>query len=367
MTRRALPLNFDRAFPGGSVHGRKATRWIVVRVDSGTIDRVISQTRSEAQLALDLIAGQFGEFIDLDAPETDNLVWWIGEDGPRLRATHLTLFEAQKPHATFRIGRADGTTVPEAPAVWHPVLRFYRLAYLTDDPIERFRYLYLAIENGVSTVSAKGPSEGEPAWLRRVLGSLSPTPDWSAIVGSAVPAGTDPVQFLVDEIYTQTRLPSFHAKNGQNLLLPVDRDAMTKAAAVCVIAHRLVHLLAPYAGYRLGGWTYAQGGFRLLTEGQLKDATIQFSGDTRPFGAGDVEFSDAAHPPDVLTPEPLEFTGFVCKVRAVVDAPSAPVARVGIVMPEYPLSATCYEVELRPSGFTAMELVMDVRMTQPGI
>jgi len=366
MTRQRLPIGFERPLPGGSVHGRKGNRWIVVRLHSGTAEQAISTARLEAQVALDIIAAKLGEFVELDAPETDNLAWWATADGARLRATHLSLLEAPKFHASLRIGRADGSLVPEAPTVWHPVLRFYRLAYLTDDPIERFRYLYLAIENAVSTVSPKGPAEGEPAWLQRVLASLNPPPNWTAVIGRPVPPGTDAIRLVVDIVYTQTRLPSFHAKSGQTLLLPADRDAMAKAAETGLIAHRLVHVLAPHAGYEIRGSGYFQSGFRLLADRSLVNATIQFSADTRPFNPADEEFTLSEHPPVVLTPVPIEYSGFLCLLRAAVEKPNATIARVGIVTPEYPLSATCYETELRPDGLSALELVMGVRMTQPG-
>ena len=168
-------------------------------------------------------------------------------------------------------------------------------------------------------------------------------------------------------VYTQTRLPSFHAKSGQTLLLPADRDAMAKAAEIALVAHRLVHVLAPHAGYEIRGSEYFQSGFRLLAERNLVNATIQFSADTRPFNAADIEFTLPEHPPVVLRPAPIEHSGFLCVLRAVVKKPDATVARVGIVTPEYALSATCYETELHPNGFSALELVMGVRMIQPGI
>jgi hypothetical protein len=365
MTRRPLPISIDRPIPGGSVQGRKATRWIVVRLDSGSAEEVTSKARLEANVALDLIASRVGEFIDLDTPETDNLVWWIDE-APRLRATHLTLLDVPTPKATIRVKRADGTLVPEPPAVWHPVLRFYRLAYLTTDPIERFRYLYLAVENAVSTISAKGPSEGEPAWLKRVLASLTPAPNWAAIL-PAIPPGTDPVDLVVDRVYRQTRLPSFHAKHGHTVLLPVDRDDMAEAASSCLIAHRLIQMLAQHVGYRISGSAYFQGGFRLMTEKALNGVTIQFSMDTRAFSAADTAFTDAAHPPTIIEPESVQYNGFLCTLRSVVKDPKQPLARIGLVTPDYPVSATCYEALLQPDGFATMELVMGVRMIQPGV
>ncbi|MDF3071783.1 MAG: hypothetical protein K0R38_7384, partial [Polyangiaceae bacterium] len=285
MTRHPLPLDFERPLGATSVHGRKGSRWIVARVPSGTADEVASRARSEANVALDLIAGRVGEFVDLDAPETDNVVWWV-DDAPRLRATHVTVLDVPRPRGTIRVRRADGTLAPEPPLAWHPALRFYRLGYLTTDPIERFRYLYLAIENAVSSIDAKGRRETEQAWLKRVLVSLVPTPNWAAIVPT-LPPGVAPIDFIVDKVYRQTRLPSFHAKQGRTVFLPVDREAMSIAAGTCVIAHRLIQMLAPHAGYRIGGAAYFHGGFRHMTEKALTSATIQFSADTRPMNAAD--------------------------------------------------------------------------------
>lgn len=364
MTRHPLPVGFERSLDTTSVHGRKGSRWIVARVPTGTADEVASRARSEANVALDLIAGRFGEFVDLDAPETDNIVWWV-DDAPRLRTTHVTLLDLPRPQGTIRVRRTDGTLAPEPPLTWHPVFRFYRLAYLTTDPIERFRYLYLAIENAVSSISAKGPSEGEPAWLKRVLGSLVPPPNWTAIVPS-LPHGADPIDFIVDKVYRQTRLPSFHAKHGHAVLLPVDREAMSVAAGTCLIAHRLIQALAQHAGYRISGAAYFHSGFRHMTEKALTSATIQFSADTRPMNAADTTFSDTANPPTIVQPDLVHYDGFLCTIRSVVTAPTNPFARVGLVTPDYPLSATCYEALLEPEGFATLELVMGVRMTQAG-
>lgn len=364
MTRHPLPVSFERSLDATSVHGRKGSRWVVTRVRNGTAEEVASWARSEANVALDLIASRFGEFVNLDEPETDNLVWWA-DYAPRLRATHITSLELPRPHATIRVRRSDGTLAPEPPLSWHPALRFYRLAYLTTDPIERFRYLYLAIENAVSSISAKGSSEGEPAWLKRVFGSLVPTPNWAAVV-SSLPHGADPIDVIVDKVYRQTRLPSFHAKHGHTILLPVDPDAMTEAASTCLIAHRLIQMLAQHAGYRISGSAYFHSGFRHMTEKALTSATIQFSADTRPMNAADTSFTDDANPPTVVRPDSVQYEGFLCTIRSVVTAPTLPFARVGLVTPDYPLSATCYEALLQPEGFATLELVMGVRMTQPG-
>lgn len=45
-----------------------------MRVDSGGAEEVISKARVEANVALDFIASRWGDFVELDAPETDNLV-----------------------------------------------------------------------------------------------------------------------------------------------------------------------------------------------------------------------------------------------------------------------------------------------------
>lgn len=77
--------------------------------------------------------------------------------------------------------------------------------------------------------------------------------------------------------------------------------------------------------------------------------------------------ADAAHPTSVIEPESVEYNGFVCTLRSVIKEPKQPLARMGLVTPDYPVSATCYEVLFQPDGFATMELVMGVRMLQPGV
>lgn len=104
-----------------------------------------------------------------------------------------------------------------------------------------------------------------------------------------------------------------------------------------------------------------------MTEKTLKSATIQLSTDTRPLSAADTTFTDAAHPATVIEPESVEYNGFLCTLRGVIKEPTQSLARIGLVTPDHPISATCYEAVLQPDGFATMELAMGVRLIQPGI
>jgi hypothetical protein len=365
LTKRTFTAGFDRATADVTVQARKGLRWVVVKLHTRVWPtELLARTLSEAQLTLDLF-GRQGQFYELDAPHTDHLLWWEDSSGPRLRAAHLSLFEAPKMNVKTTVIRADGTAAPHPPpTAWHPLLRFYRLAHLTDDPIERFRYLYLGIENGISAISPKGPSESESAWLKRVLRAQAI--DCAAALQRPAPNGVDPVDHLVDVVYTQTRLPAFHAKHGQHIFLPSDSSAVLSAAATSEVALRLLKLIAGAQGQALGGFVVAPGGFDLITQRLVDAATICFSADTRKHDPAEEVFSEPAHAVTELVPE-VTSERFVRFMRATLSAPTAPIARVGLVADGTPISATCYEAVLDPTGLANIQFVLGVHMTQPGI
>lgn len=362
---RPLTKDFDRRGRDVSVHGRARSKWILVKLARQVPPaELLTTALTEANVALDLV-GRHGPFLELDAPSSDHLLWWRNPSGQaRLRAVHLTFFAAPRFHATGRAVRADGTEAPpEGPPPWHPSLRFYRRAHLTDDPIERFRHIYLAIENLLSEVCPKPSNEGEPAWLQR--GLLQQGIDCSAVLPSAA-LTTDAVEHVVTLIYKQARLPAFHAKHGRYLLLPADTKALTDAAMACEVALRLLRAIAASVGQRLGGSFVHQHGFEMMTQRFAEGARIQFSADTRVFDPDDAAFSDPAHPVTELVPTTTT-ARFARFMQATLTAPTTPLARVGLVADGAAVSASCYETVLDPVGFAEMEFVLGLQMTQPGI
>lgn len=92
----------------------------------------------------------------------------------------------------------------------HPALRFYRLARASPDLFDAFRNAYLALECLASESTSKGPSEGEPAWLKRALAGPLSTGIPAGVIGPST----------IDDIYRDGRLPTFHAKTGSSFYAP---------------------------------------------------------------------------------------------------------------------------------------------------
>lgn len=364
LTTRPFTTGFNFRRDGASVHARRGIRWVVVKLREETsLGDLLAATQAEAQVGLDLL-GRQGLFFELDAPDSNHLLWWPDANGPRLRAAHMTVFEAPKLTLQGKVIRADGSEAPPPPsAPWHPLLRFYRLAHLAEDPIERFRYLYLAIENAISSVSAYVPPEGEVVWLSRVLRTLSI--DWVSVLEGTVPVAGDAVDHVVGVVYKQARLPAFHAKKGRDILLPADSSARSRAAKACKIALRLLKAIAESQGQTLGGSVVTAEGFSRMTAGLAANAKIQFSADARRHDPADTEFSRPECPVTELTPTttPEEFAVLF---RATLAAPTAAIARVGLVAEGSTMSATCYETILDTRGFAAIDFVLGLQMTQPG-
>jgi hypothetical protein len=243
-------------------------------------------------------------------------------------------------------------------------MRFYRLAHLTEDPIERFRYLYLGIENAISALSPKANNEGEQPWLKRVL--RAEKIDCAAVLLGIRDADADPVDQLVALIYKQTRCPAFHAKDGESFFLPADFETLRAASAACEIALRLLKRVSRNLGAGLGGVYLFQGGFELTTRSIAQHARIAFSADTRPFDPSETTFSEPTCQTTEL-PTQTSIDRFLLTMRSTIVSPSEMIARVGIVVDGAPLSATHYETVLDTTGFTDVEFVLGLQLVQPGV
>jgi len=364
LTTRPFTTGFNFNTDAATVHARRGIRWVVVKLREGVpLGDLLAVTQAEAQAGLDLLS-RHGLFFKLDTPDTDHLLWWPDSNGPQLRATHLTVFEAPKVMMQGKVTRADGSEAPPPPpAPWRPLLRFYRLAHLAEDAIERFRYLYLAIENAISSISAKNEGEGEPDWLRRVLRDQGI--DWPVVLVGPVSRSADPVHDVVEIVYKQVRLAAFHAKSGKDLLLPEESSARRRAAEANTIALRLLKEVARVQGQLLGGSVMTASGFERMTSELQTKAKIQFSEDMRKHDPAEGVFSSAECSVTELTPM---FTreSFAVSFRAALATPAVKIARVGLVLEGAPMSATCYETTLDTNGLASMEFVLGLQMTQPG-
>jgi hypothetical protein len=87
---------------------------------------------------------------------------------------------------------------------------------VSDDIFDAFRNMYLAFELLLSAKYPKG-KEREIEWLQVSLAAAAADLN----LANLTPAGVDPVIHITDRVYSNARLPLFHAKDGRAFFAPV--------------------------------------------------------------------------------------------------------------------------------------------------
>jgi hypothetical protein len=164
-----------------------------------------------------------------DAPD-EYLAWWRdrGKNVIAVVSTATSAFSVGP--ITIEVRDATGQVVPPTPLApqHHLGFRFYRLSQVSDDLFDAFRNMYLAFELLLSAKYPKG-SEREIDWLRASLSAAAADLD----LASLNPSHTDPVSHIIDAVYSNARLPLFHAKDGRAYFAPLrsteDRQEVNSA------------------------------------------------------------------------------------------------------------------------------------------
>jgi len=192
------------------------------------------------QDALDVLAARRQGTLQTAEGDCTYLVWV--KDGAGYELVFVDTADA--PWSMSMSIKVEGaeTAVPTPsppPPPRHPALRFYRLAHASADLFDAFRNAYLALECLASDATPKGASESELNWLKRALAGPLSAGLPSGLIGPGI----------VDDIYRDGRLPTFHAKMGSTFYAPhgPERQSMqarfdTLALLVnCLLQHRFGH------------------------------------------------------------------------------------------------------------------------------
>ena len=179
-----------------------------------------------AHRGLDLLSLTGVVNLSMRNPEEDYAVWWF--DGSdlimRLFAVETFGFEMS---VRAQVRDASGHLVrqPKRRPIWHESYRFFRLAQVTDDVLDAYRNLYLALECLLDGVCPHKYREAENVWLRRALGPIHQARSLARFAPQGAP---DPVAAIVSDLYSVTRTTVFHAKSGRPHVLPGDRAAVRR-------------------------------------------------------------------------------------------------------------------------------------------
>ncbi len=305
-------------------------------------------------------------------PEEDCAVWWL--DGSdlimRLFAVETSGFEMS---GKLQVRDASGRLVrqPKRRPIWHESYRFFRLAQVTDDVLDAYRNLYLALECLLDDRCPHKRREPENAWLRR---ALEPIHQARSLARFAPAGAHDPLAAIVRDLYTATRTNVFHAKSSRPHVLPGDRAAI----------RRVRQRIEPLAGLYLAvveqelGMRRAASGITLhaftemVSSGLWDTMTLMVSDDRSPFDPADEDFNPAGGAVVQLTTVRApgydeEFAiNWLGSAEVAALEPLRCVARTGATLNGRAAFAQVRHDDLMLGGFDVLELRLAHRIENQG-
>jgi len=183
-----------------------------------------------------------------------------------------------------RITDASGKEKPrpaEPEPVWHPSFRFFRLAQVSEEVFDAYRNLYLALESILSTASPHKPGEREKDWIGRALREAEAK--GMNLAAFAAPGAVDPADSIRQELYSDTRTATFHAKVGAPTLLPLDAvDRRAVLASLSRLAGLYLDLVQRTLGVRRPSGGMFRPGFDMLIGNIVEELQIHVTDDPIP-------------------------------------------------------------------------------------
>jgi len=324
-----------------------------------------------AHRGLDLLSLTGAVNLSMQNPEEDYAVWWL--DGSdlimRLFDVATSTFEMS---ARLQVRDATGHLVrqPKKRLGWHESYRFFRLAQVTDDALDAYRNLYLALECLLDERSPHKRGEAEDAWLRRALRQVHE----SANLARFAPLdAVDPIAAIVRDLYSATRTGIFHAKSSRPHVLPGDRAAV----------RRVWQKIEPLAGVYLAvveselGARRARSGISLHTFDAMvasawKTMTLAVSDDPSAFDPSDEKFNPSGGNVVSLSTAraPQYDERFVCNWLGSVEVASlaslSHIARVGATNEGQGAIVQVRDDNLALGGFDILECRLAFRVENRG-
>ena len=194
----------------------------------------------------------------------EHICWWKEADTRVAALTSTATFSASVGNIQLVARDAQGNIIPPVQVApqHHIGFRFFRLAQVSDDLYDAFRNMYLAFESLLSTQHPKG-KEQEIQWLERTLRASQPDLNLMALCPRGTP---DPVEHILARVYTNARLPLFHAKDGKTYFAPggteADRTVVLEGLSLLTsVVMRMAE--AWHTARRKGGWV----NLKLITDG----------------------------------------------------------------------------------------------------
>jgi hypothetical protein len=270
---------------GWAVEVRSGSRVVVARGSGGdSAEQAHALGIDAAQRGLDLLSIRNLGDHRIRRADDENLVWWPDGDQRVLRACSIASLRIDVPSVTVRITDASGREKPqpaEPEPVWHPSFRFFRLAQVSEEVFDAYRNLYLALESILSTASPPKPREREKDWIGRALKEAETK--GMKLAAFAAPGAVDPADSIRQELYSDTRTATFHAKVGAPTLLPLDAvDRRAVLASLSRLAGLYLDLVQRTLGVRRPSGGMFRAGFDMLIGNIVEEIQIHVTDDPIP-------------------------------------------------------------------------------------
>ena len=209
------------AYDGGSIALHPKCPFAVCEFAGATSHDGVLQRGSELlQEGLDILSMTRAVDVATRDSEDEYFAWW-NESGKRhigIISTGVASMSVGTP--TLEVRDDAGNIVP--PRIVRPQhnlgFRYFRLAQVSDDLFDSFRNMYLAFELLLSSRYPKERKVREIDWLRASLKAASTDLN----LASLVPSQSQPAEDqIIKMVYSDARLPLFHAKNGRTFYAPM--------------------------------------------------------------------------------------------------------------------------------------------------
>jgi hypothetical protein len=274
-----------RAEDGWAVEVRSGSRVVVARGSGANSPKEAHALGIDAaQHGLDRLSIRNLGDHRIRRADDENLVWWPDGDQRVLRACSVASLRIDVPAVTVRITDASGKEKPqpaEVEPVWHPSFRFFRLAQVSEEVFDAYRNLYLALESILSAASPPKSGEREKDWISRALNEAEAK--GMNLAAFAPPDAVDPADSIRQELYSDTRTATFHAKVGARTLLPLDAvDRRAVLASLSRLAGLYLALVEKTLGVRRPSGGMFRAGFDMLIGNIVEELQIHVTDDPTP-------------------------------------------------------------------------------------
>lgn len=323
-----------------------------------------------AQRGLDLLSAGGAATLSIRNAAQECLIWWHANSALVLRvvstATMSVTISAELT-VLSPSGEKKVETEPPSP-VYHHSLRYFRLSQVTDDLFDSYRNMWLAFESLLSSKYPKNKkTENEKVWLKRALKGVEANLPLASIYQPI--EGMDLVPSILKELYTDTRLALFHAKDHEDYLVPLSTDDRNKVAKALPRLARIVLLLIEHwLNIRRGGGAVTPAGFDRMTRPMLESATVLVSDNdaeeskdetlSHPAYANAVEMS-TRYAPELSAPGTNAVLGVVPGTRL---KQLQRIARFGLVSASTLHMVSTLSTDLRHEGIDQLEAQLAVSL-----